>query len=236
MPPAFVTVSAGEFLCGERKERVWLDEFQIMKYPVTVIRYRVFCSATGRAMPPAPSWGWLYNHPMVNVSWQDAAYYADWAGLSLPTEAEWEKAARGADGWVYPWGNEWDAGKCANSVNKALPRTEPVGSYPAGASPYGCQDMAGNVWEWCADWYDNTKRERVLRGGCWCASDSEYFRAACRGGHYPAYRNYNYGFRCVLRSPQGIEPCTIQEGNEIGKPYAPAILEDETGTLSDCVQ
>ena len=88
---------------------------------------------------------------MVNVDWNDANAYAEWAGAALPTEAEWEKAARGTDGRIYPWGNDWDRTKCVNAVHSTMP----VGSIPAGASPYGCQDMAGNVWQWCADWYDD---------------------------------------------------------------------------------
>jgi len=145
------------------QRKVYLDGYWIYRHPVTVAQYRKFCEATGRDMPEAPSWGWKDNHPMVMVNWQDATDYAKWAEVSLPTEAQWEKAARGTDGRKYPWGNEWDASKCANSgmgvyptavVEKKLESTQPVGSYPAGASPYGCMDMAGNVCQWCADWYD----------------------------------------------------------------------------------
>ena len=158
-----VWVPAGEFLMGstddegvrdERPQRkVYLDGYWMYKTEVTVAQYRKFCEATNREMPEAPEWGWKEDHPVVNVSWHDAVDYAKWAGASLPTEAQWEKAARGTDGRVFPWGNEWDAGACANSVSWSLKGTKPVGSCPAGASPYGCVDMAGNAWEWCADWY-----------------------------------------------------------------------------------
>jgi formylglycine-generating enzyme len=159
-----VWVPAGDFLMGSKEDegatherpqrKVYLDGYWIYKYPVTVAQYRRFCLATDRSMPHPPGWGWKDVHPMVMVNWQDAADYAKWAGASLPTEAQWEKAARGTDGRTYPWGDTWDSSKCANSVNERLWNTRPVGSYPTGASPYGAMDMAGNVWEWCADWYD----------------------------------------------------------------------------------
>jgi len=131
-----------------------LDGYWIYKYEVTVAQYRKFCNETGSNMPEAPSWGWQDDHPIVHVSWDNATAYTQWAGVRLPTEAQWEKAARGTDGRAYPWGNEWDATKCANSVGQRLSSTKPIGSYPSDTSPYGALDMAGNVWEWCADWYD----------------------------------------------------------------------------------
>ena len=173
-----VWVPAGEFLMGSTDEeiavllkadpekatrafddekprrKVDLDGYWMYKYEVTVAQYRKFCKATNREMPEAPDWGWKDDHPMVNVTWRDAADYVKWAGVALPTEAQWEKAARGTDGRAYPWGNEWDASKCANSVGNKLKSTQPAGSYTSGASPYGCMDMAGNASEWCSDWYD----------------------------------------------------------------------------------
>ncbi len=177
-------------------------------------------------MPEAPDWGWKENHPMVNVDWQDAAEYAKWASVSLPTEAQWEKATRGTDGRIYPWGNDRDASKCANSVGRALKRTKPIGSYPAGVSPYGCMDMLGNVWEWCADWYDpkyyakaptknptgpsaavkfeyggdTCKGARVVRGASWRENDLDHFCCAYRGFDDPVDRDEILGFRCV-RTP-----------------------------------
>ena len=216
-----VWVPAGEFLMGstgdevnwdERPQRnVYLDGYWIYKTEVTVAQYRKFCEATNREMPEAPEWGWKEDHPVVDVSWQDAADYAEWAGASLPTEAQWEKAARGTDGRKFPWGNEWDGGRCANSVSGRLKGTKPVGSYPSGASPYGCLDMAGNVWEWCAGWYDEdyyrkapsnnppgpaSGSHRVLRGGSWYYAHDGYFRCARRCRYAPGRRYGSYGFRC----------------------------------------
>ncbi len=236
---AMVWVPAGEFLMGntdnegesnERPQhRVYLDGYWIYKYEVTVAQYRAFCAATGWALPPFPSghsWkgkaGWadpaLQNHPIVNVTWHDATAYAAWAGAQLPTEAQWEKAARGTEGRIYPWGNAWDLAKCANDANsdsKGI-STWPVGSFPAGVSWCGAHDMAGNVWEWCADWYDAgyyktaptrnptgpaTGTYRVLRGGSWDDGIEYGCRGACRSYNDPGYWGYGFGFRCLSLSP-----------------------------------
>jgi formylglycine-generating enzyme required for sulfatase activity len=195
---------------------VYLDGYWIYQYEVTVAQYRQFCRATGRAMPEEPPFGWHDDHPVVNVSWDDAAAYAAWAGASLPTEAQWEKAARGTDGRIYPWGNAWDGARCGNSVDGSAASPSPVDSFPAGASPYGAQDLAGNVWEWCTDWYDGqyyqhaprrnpsgpaTGTARVLRGGSWDVGDPGYFRSALRDRLNPVSWDYYFGFRCVVRSP-----------------------------------
>ena len=128
----------------------------------------------------------------------------------LPTEAQWEKAARGTDGRVYPWGDAWDPTKCVNATDS----THPVGSITAGASPYGALDMAGNVWEWCADWSDPayyssapthtppgsaTGSGRVLRGGSWLGGERDC-RGAIRDFYSPDGRYYDVGFRCVVSS------------------------------------
>jgi formylglycine-generating enzyme required for sulfatase activity len=208
------------------QHKLHLNGYWMYKYEVTVAQYRKFCEATKKEMPEAPSWGWKDNHPMVMVSWQEAAGYAKWAGVALPTEAQWEKAARGTDGRIYPWGNDWDASKCANSVGKELESMKPIGSYPTDVSPYGCMDMAGNVYEWCADWYDpnyyknsptknptgpsgavkfelggiSFEGARVLRGGSWNDGSDVYFRCASRSNSDPAYRLVINGFRCA-RTP-----------------------------------
>ena len=196
---------------------VTLDAYYLYKNDVTVAQYRAFCTATMRDMPPAPPWGWLDDHPVVNVTWDDAHAYADWAGATLPTEAQWEKAARGTDGRIFPWGNKWDAAKCSNSVGDNHPgKTSAVGSFPAGASPYGCLDMAGNVWQWCADWYGadyyqtapaknptgpTTGKYRVLRGGSCYYGVASVYRGACRLDLGPYYVGIVVGFRCVALSP-----------------------------------
>ena len=187
--PEMITIPAGKFTMGSNDSEdgakpvhtVYLDSYEIGRYEVMVAQYRKFCEATGRVMPKTPEWGWNDDHPIVNVTWSDAEAYCKWAGGRLPTEAEWEKAARGTDGRTFPWGATWDKNRCAN-WELSLTSTAPVGSYPAGASPYGCMDMAGNVWEWCADWYDedyyaaspsrnpagpSSGGWRVLRGGGW---------------------------------------------------------------------
>ena len=154
----------------------------------------------------------------MGVSWYEAAAYANWLSKKtgkiycLPTEAQWEKAARGTGGREYPWGNEFDKNLC-NSEECGLNRTSPVGIFTKGESPYGCMDMAGNVLEWCSDWFEedyykkSPKKNprgpgngslRVLRGGCWFF-DARDCRTAFRGGFLPADRDYDVGFR-LLRS------------------------------------
>jgi formylglycine-generating enzyme required for sulfatase activity len=197
-----IPIPAGEFFYGKQKERKHLRAFTMTKYPITVAQYRQFCAATRRAMPASPIWGWKENHPIVNVSWHDAAAFAAWAGLVLPTEEEWEKAARGTDGREYPWGNTWDSARCHCSKKDLgdAKQTASVGSFAMGASPYGVQDMTGNVNEWCDSWY-HVNNTRVLRGGSWGNYSPDGFRAACRGDYVPSIRYGSVGFRCVLRSP-----------------------------------
>jgi len=161
-------------------------------------------------MPGALSWGGQDDHPIVNVTYDDAVAYCNWAGVELPTEAQWEKAARGTDGRIWPWGNKWDNRKC-HSGESGIDKTTPVGSFPSGASPYGVMDMAGNVWEWCADWYDENYYQNspsrnpqvprpasgsspMLRGGSWGSGDVDV-RVAIRNGNFPVFRNFFRGFR-----------------------------------------
>jgi len=231
-PIAFdwVTIPAGEFLMGsdpkkdrsadsdeQPQHRVYLAEYLIARVPVTNAQYKAFVDATGHRAPSHWPRGQIpggeADHPVVNVSWDDAQAFCRWAGVRLPSEAEWEKAARGVDGRIYPWGDEPpDRNRCNFNSNEG--GTTPVGRYPSGASPYGVLDMAGNVWEWVGDWYDAkyyansparnptgpaSGQYRVLRGGSWLV-EQWGVRAADRDGYYPAYRDGYIGFRCA-RSP-----------------------------------
>jgi len=238
---AMVWVPGGNFLMGSTsadeyansnempQHTVYLDGYWIYKNDVTVAQYQAFCTATLRTMPAFPTdmwsgkWSDYANYPMVDVTWYDATAYAAWAGVSLPTEAQWEKAARGTDGRFYPWGNTWDQTKCATWYNSggsfagvSHDGTWPVGSFPTGASPYGALDMAGNVWQWCADWYDAgyyatspsknptgpaSGTYSVLRGGSWGCNIVDVCRGACRGISYPSDDDDGAGFRCVSVSP-----------------------------------
>jgi len=214
---------------------VYLDAYYIDKYEVTNGVYKVFMDSGGynnSAYWTTDGWTWKTNNsitqpyywndstfgynatngpslPVVGVSWYEVYAYANWAGKRLPTEAEWEKAARGTDGRTYPWGEGIDSSKL--NYNYSIGLTTVVGSYETGKSPYGCYDMAGNVWEWCADWYDGSYysssptnnpqgpasgANRVLRGGSWYGSGNSC-RSASRGWYNPDYWNFSFGFRCA---------------------------------------
>jgi formylglycine-generating enzyme required for sulfatase activity len=209
------------------KHRVWLDGFYMDKYEVTVGEYKAFIKATGQdGLPDSVSqYAPGDNHPVVGVNWEDAHRYCEWTDKMLPTEAQWEKAARGVDGRVYPWGNDKVDGSRANycdakcsydwrdkAGDDGYAYTSPVGSYEHGVSPYGIYDLAGNVWEWVLDWYDggyygrsperNPANEqkgeyRVLRGGGWNSQPAN-LRAARRFRLAPANRDDDFGFRCVM--------------------------------------
>ncbi len=200
------------------QHRVYLDAYFIDATPVTNVEYKRFIDANPNH-PIPPDWDRLFRaflagkaeHPVVNVSWHDASAYARWAGKRLPTEAEWEKAARGVDGRRYAWGDQFDIAYC-NCKPSKINSTTPVSQYaPQGASPYGALDMNGNVWEWCADWYGSWYYKiapthnplgpeagdwRVLRGGAW---DLEESMARCASRDYvvPENGSATVGFRCV---------------------------------------
>lgn len=214
-----VLIGAGEFLMGSPdgegnedehpRHTVYLAAYHICRYPVTNGQFARFISETG--YDAGNKWkssvnAGEENHPVVHVSWIDAMAYCRWAGGTLPTEAQWEKAARGTDGRIYPWGNTWDQTLChMNSKG-----TTAVGAYPGGASPYGIMDMAGNVWEWCSDCYavsyyrcsplkdpegPVSGKWRVVRGGSWGQASPSHFRCAARKWQYPDSRNNSTGFR-----------------------------------------
>jgi formylglycine-generating enzyme required for sulfatase activity len=193
-----VRVPAGAFLYGDEKKEIELPEFWIDRTPVTNAEYACFVAATGRE--PPDHWEGktppkeMADHPVIHVSWHDAQAYAGWAGKRLPAEEEWEKAARGTDGREYPWGGQEPKPELGNFARSAG-GTTPVGKYsPQGDSPYGCVDMAGNVWEWTAS--DYSKDEKVLRGGAWNGG-WHLVRATVRGHVTPDGRGYGVGFRCV---------------------------------------
>jgi serine/threonine-protein kinase len=213
---------------------VSLDDFWIDKYEVTNEQFVRFLNEKGNQEEDGVSWvnvedegsnivyqGGQYrprsgyeDHPVTYVSWYGAQSYCQWAGKGLPTEAQWEKAARGTDGRIWPWGNDWDEDK-VNSKDAGPGHTTAVGSYPDGASPYGCMDMAGNAWEWVADRYQwdyyqavhdrnpqgpNQGKHRVVRGGSW-AFPQGLTRCASRFGLIPSVRGDYLGFRCASNSP-----------------------------------
>ena len=228
------------------QHEVYVPEFQIARVPVTNAQYKAFVDATGYVTTAEEKgtalgyvngkWEWVKgadwrhprgpkssiqgkdHHPVTCISWHDAMAFCKWAGVRLPTEAEWEKAARGTDGRIWPWGNEQPTKEHCN-FNRNVDDTTPVGKYPKGASPYGCLDMAGNVWEWTSsrwggtDWakpgypypYDpDDGREdltvddsRVLRGGSF-SDNAASVRCAYRDGCDPDGRDGDRGFRVVL--------------------------------------
>jgi formylglycine-generating enzyme required for sulfatase activity len=234
-PEGMVAVPAGEFIMGTDEQdlqekaseygimkpwfsdehpahRVKLPLYFIDKYETTNAEYRTFAQNTGRKPPPDWNGGQTPDgkarHPVIHVTWEDANAYCLWAGKRLPTETEWEKAARGPDGLRYPWGNEFDETRA--NVNGQVGNISEIGHYEKGRSPYGSYDMTGNVWEWTADWYQpypgNTytsdkfgEKLKVLRGNSWAGL-----------GHFPPKihnevkaHNSRAGYRLFM-SPTGI--------------------------------
>lgn len=233
--PDWANVPAGEFIMGEGAEahKLFLPEFAMARVPVTCAQYRIFLQHSGH---PAPkNWNGLTPpkgreaHPVVRVSWHDALAYCRWLSdatgkdIRLPTEAQWEKAARGNDGRAYPWGEAFQADRC-NTRESEFRTTTPAGVFGQGASPCGCLDMAGNVEEWTLSlWGDDWEaaqfkypyvaedgREnlmagygvlRVVRGGAWFSAQ-DFARCASRDGFNPDFRSSDLGFRVVL----GVSP------------------------------
>ena len=197
-------IPAGDFIYGEDSRLEYLPEFWIARTPVTNAHYFKFVRETGYDSPehwegksPREK---IAEHPVVHVSYEDAAAFANWAGMDLPDEKEWEKAARGTDGRIYPWGNEWKEGYC-NTKEAGIGITTPAGRYsPRGDSPYGCVDMAGNVYDWTASWYDEEEGWRVLRGGSW-SFEQNLAPTTYRDGTPHTDRMNDIGFRLVRRSP-----------------------------------
>jgi formylglycine-generating enzyme required for sulfatase activity len=206
------------FVDEHPQRKITLPAFYIDKYEVTQAAYAEFLIGTGRLPRPMlqklmagqpPDWG---RYPIVNVTWYQAREFCAWAGKRLPTEAEWEKAARGVDGREFPWGNDWDPSKL-NAGRAELPTgIGPVGLYEAGRSAYGAYDMAGNVSEWTEDWYQGYpgadfvssvygQTHKAVRGGGWGGVGhyalTHFYRAAYRDWERPDRTFNDIGFRCA---------------------------------------
>ena len=216
---------------GDDLHEVEVPAFYMARYPVTAAQFRAFVEASGYKKAHLYSLRRSANEPVTTVDWNDAVAYCQWLGerlcemarkrqekpvgfwgalaagdlaVGLPSEEEWEKAARGTDGRVYPWGNEEDPNR-ANCKETGLARTNAVGCFPGGISPYGCEDMSGNVLEWTRSLWEaesegseaSSRNIRVLRGGAF--SDSlGGARCACLDGDVPGLRSGSIGFRVVL--------------------------------------
>lgn len=251
LPPKdeMALVPAGPFLMGSSRQvdrnaypaetpqrTIYLDAFEIDKYEVTLVQY--LRSVLAKGLEPLVDWKWggvfqetMANHPIMHISWSDADAYCKWAGKRLPTEAEWEKAARGEDGRIYPWGNQMAGLSRSNFGRTGLsgpvrdrperlllyPPIISVDKYENAASPYGIFNMAGNVAEWVADWYDPTYYQhgpdrnptgpdqgasKAFRGGGWVDSTPSV-RAAQRNGTAPTEKMNWLGFRCARDAAQG---------------------------------
>jgi formylglycine-generating enzyme required for sulfatase activity len=214
-----------EFVSEMPQHSVFVSGFYMDVTEISNAQYKT-CVNAGGCNPPAGGSGTYSrsnyydqaqyaNYPVVNVTWFDARDYCIWAGERLPTEAEWEKAARGDDGRIFPWGSSFDNGR-ANTEDRGTSAIQPVGQYNNGTSPYGLFDMAGNVWEYVADWFDpdyysnspgqdpagpnsSPTGQRVLRSGSY-ANFQHYARAANRGAVEPGTSTQFRGFRCVIEA------------------------------------
>jgi formylglycine-generating enzyme required for sulfatase activity len=147
-------------------------------------------------LPSLPPFPVTDDHPVVNVSWRDAFDYCEWAGGQLPSEEQWEYAARGADGRLFPWGSQFDASRCHSSIGSGKKAgTAPVGSYPTGATVFGCLDMAGNVNQWTSSPWDKTNKYCVIRGGSWRIDTAEAVGSCNRPFCVVSFRGEDVGFR-----------------------------------------
>lgn len=194
-------VRGGNVTLGEGNQEVFQEvaPYFFDVYPVTNAQYLDFIKATGYPVPMYWS-GEMYpigkaNHPVVWVTCEDAIAYASWSNKRLPTEAEWELAARGTQGLRFPWGNNYESRKC-NCAETGIGDTTPVGQYETGRSPHHCYDMAGNVWEWTDSLYEANKVYRVLKGGSWFTME-DFTVSTYRYFDFPTARNGRYGFRCA---------------------------------------
>ena len=170
---------------GYQKQEYWKEGWD----------WRQRNNVNGPAIQSATEVGHL-TQPVVGVSWYEAAAYCEWAGCRLPPEREWEAAARGTTGTVYPWGNEWCQGYC-NTFETIIGKTTPVGLFPESRASCGAEEMSGNVWQWCNDYFDENKRiDRVLRGGSW-GSGAKNARSAHRSRVTPDGRYIDVGFRVI---------------------------------------
>jgi len=221
-----IAIPAGEFTMGSDHEverpphPVSVAAFEIDKFEVTNEQFEKFVAETGYVTEAenAGDTSWRYyakdkaNHPVVKVSWNDAQAFCEWAEKRLPTEAEWEKAARGTEERVYPWGDDWPGEQDdpkANAKDAGYRGTLIVGSFPDGASPYGVMDMAGNVAEWTSDWFQPYpgypggdgdaqyfgETFRAIRGGGWF--DQDLVRTTARSASSETAANDDIGFRCA---------------------------------------
>ena len=224
-PGEFIMGTNGGYANEKPEQKVTVGGFYIYKYEVTVAQYKRFLQdQEDKSHEPDGSYDSYMpedyfsspkysNHPVVNISWEDATAYCRWAGKRLPTEAEWEKAARGTNGRTYPWGDAWDE-KLSNWDDEGQSPhadgfrfTAPVGSFPKGVSPFGVYDVAGNVWEWVEDWYqpyqgnsthdpDFGNTYRVIRGGSWLRYPLG-LTTTSRDTCAPKLRYNSIGFRCA---------------------------------------
>ncbi len=192
-----VFIPGGSFTLVETSQEYQLKPYFLDIYPVTNAKYHEFIHETGY---PAPSYwiGDMYpvgkaNHPVVWINADDAVAYACWKHKRLPTEMEWENAAKGIQGWQWPWGEQYAANHC-NCLQAGIGDTTPVGHYTNGQSPYQVYDLSGNIWEWTDSWYD-TKNHRVLRGGSWLTLE-QFTTTTYRYFDFSSTKKAIYGFRC----------------------------------------